>query len=113
MPHSTTESVFIAESLDDLREIRPEPDTGFAPGRVWASPGLVDIRQIAFAPGGLLPEHTPPHPVVIQVIEGHIDFTIGDDTRALGAGAVLFIPLGITHSARARDTSRLLLTLLG
>jgi quercetin dioxygenase-like cupin family protein len=59
---------------------------------------LVDIPA-----GGVVGEHSHVNEQMGLVIEGELDFTIGDEKRRLRAGDVFRIPGGVTHSVVAGD----------
>jgi quercetin dioxygenase-like cupin family protein len=48
--------------------------------------------------------------VVIQVLGGSVDLTIGDDTTTCNDGTLVALEPGEAHSVRALERSRLLLT---
>jgi quercetin dioxygenase-like cupin family protein len=51
--------------------------------------------------GAVLPEHSHPHEQFTKVVEGKIEFTIGNETRMLTANMVAHMPPNVPHSARA------------
>jgi quercetin dioxygenase-like cupin family protein len=92
-----------------------DPDD-FRPDSRWAvlvDPGetskkhVDDITLIVeeIAPGDRIPLHIHPLNEVIVVLEGDAEVTLGDETRKVGAGAVVFIPAGTPHSTRNATTS--------
>jgi quercetin dioxygenase-like cupin family protein len=58
------------------------------------------------APGDRIPLHTHPINEVIVILEGDPEVTLGDETRTLGPGGVVFIPAGTPHRTRNATTSR-------
>lgn len=86
-----------------------DPDD-FRPHSRWAvlvDPGVTtghvaDITVIIeeIAPGDRIPLHTHPVNEVIVVVAGTPDVTLGDETRRVGPGAVVFIPAGTVHGTR-------------
>ena len=48
-----------------------------------------------------LPEHSHPHEQWTHLIEGELEFTIGDQTSLLKPGMTAFIPSEVPHSAKA------------
>jgi quercetin dioxygenase-like cupin family protein len=87
-----------------------DPDD-FRPNSRWAllvdrsvgsSAHVDDITVIAeeIAPGDRIPLHTHPINEVVVVHEGTAEITLGDDTREIGPGAVVFIPAGTPHGTR-------------
>ena len=51
----------------------------------------------------LMPMHSHPHEQVGIIIEGEIEFTIGEETRNLKPGDVYVIPGGVEHGAQTFD----------
>ena len=54
-------------------------------------------------PNANLPRHSHPHEQLGIVIEGPIEFIIGDEKKVLGPGEVYVIPGGVEHEARTFD----------
>jgi quercetin dioxygenase-like cupin family protein len=91
-----------------------DPDD-FRPNSKWAI--VVDLSQgqqkfvdnIALifeeiAPGDRIPLHTHPIHEVIVVDEGEPVITVGDETRQVVRGTVVFIPAGTPHQTRNAGT---------
>lgn len=76
------------------------------------------VILFAFAAGASLPEHVAPLPVIIQVIQGTIEFTVEGDSQDRSeiqvgtAGAWLKLPPQLKHSVKATTPALMLLTLL-
>lgn len=61
---------------------------------------VVQVR-VELAPGVKFPKHTHPGEEIIYVLEGSLEYQIGDSAPVtLNAGGVLFIPAGAVHPAR-------------
>lgn len=58
--------------------------------------GVVDI-----APDTLVPAHSHPHEQAGIVLEGEVEFTIGDETKLLKPGEIYVIPSNVEHGATA------------
>jgi len=58
--------------------------------------GHIDLEQ-----GILLPEHHHIHEQWTHVIEGTLEFRIGEETTVLTAGMCAYIPSNVPHSGRA------------
>jgi quercetin dioxygenase-like cupin family protein len=72
-----------------------------APGRE-----VVQVR-VDFAPAYVAPRHTHPGEEIVYVIEGTIEYQVGDSPPATyEAGEVLFIPAGTVHTARTIGGSK-------
>ena len=66
-----------------------------APGRE-----VVQVR-VDFDPGYVSPRHTHPGEEIIYVLEGTLEYHIGDQPPAtVGPGDVLFVPAGTVHWVR-------------
>jgi quercetin dioxygenase-like cupin family protein len=92
-----------------------DPDD-FRPDSRWAvlvDPGgtsethVDDITLIVeeIASGDRIPLHTHPINEVIVILEGNPEVTLGDETRTLGPGGVVFVPAGTPHRTRNATTS--------
>ncbi len=57
--------------------------------------------------GATLPLHQHPHEQVTSVIEGEFELTVDGQTMHCLPGAVVVIPGGVVHSARALTVCRL------
>jgi mannose-6-phosphate isomerase-like protein (cupin superfamily) len=70
-------------------------------GDVWAFEGLADRRMA-------VPLHSHSREAEIwYVLEGEIEFVIGDERRILQAGAFAYVPRNVPHSFRVRsETAR-------
>ncbi|SDS72047.1 Cupin domain protein [Mucilaginibacter mallensis] len=65
-------------------------------------PGREAVQvRIDFEPGAVAPKHTHPGEEVIYVLEGLLEYKVGEELpKTLKAGDVLFIPAGVIHSAK-------------
>ncbi len=66
----------------------------------------------SFAEGEELTEHTSPFRVIVQILNGTCDFTVGSERRLLVAGDVVYMPLRLLHSVKAAKAFSLLVTLI-
>ena len=91
-----------------------DPDD-FRPNSRWAmlvDPGgdsgaqVNDITLIIeeIAPGDRIPLHTHPINEVVVIVEGTPEITLGDETREVASGTVVFIPAGVPHGTRNATT---------
>jgi len=74
--------------------------------------GPVTVTLIGVNPGGSLHAHKADGPITVQVLEGEIEFSIGDATRALAAGTLLALDGGITHAVHSAHGGMFLLTVV-
>ena len=58
--------------------------------------------------GASMPEHTHPHEQIVNVLEGEVIYTVGDETQELGEESVLVIPPNAPHGGEAIVHCRLL-----
>ena len=56
-----------------------------------------------FAPGSVIPEHGHPHEQITYVVQGAMEFTLGDETRVLRAGDGVCCASGVPHGAVVLD----------
>lgn len=62
----------------------------------WGEKMLFSLLELA--PGCVVPRHSHPHEQAGMVLEGELEFTIGDETHMVKAGEIFFIPGGVEHS---------------
>jgi len=55
------------------------------------------MRHFVVEPGGHTPRHSHPYEHEVFVVEGSLQATCGDLTRAVEAGDVLYVPSGAEH----------------
>jgi quercetin dioxygenase-like cupin family protein len=55
------------------------------------------ISVVNLEPGSVVPDHSHPHEQMGYLISGHLEFTIGGQTRLLGPGDQWRIPGGVAH----------------
>jgi quercetin dioxygenase-like cupin family protein len=72
------------------------------------------IRQVVFAmdKGQLMSEHRAPFVVVVQVLDGELDFTVDGKTSSLVAHDWLIMPPDKPHDLNAVEPTRFLLTMV-
>ena len=58
--------------------------------------------------GAEVPQHGHPHEQVVNMLEGELELTVGDETRRLKAGDVVVIPSNATHSVTCITPCRVL-----
>jgi quercetin dioxygenase-like cupin family protein len=62
------------------------------------------VMRSELAPAVDVPAHSHPHEQLGLVVEGQVEFRIGDERRMLGPGDMFMIPGGTTHGLRTGDT---------
>ena len=65
-----------------------------APGRE-----VIQVR-VDFDPGYVAPRHTHPGEEIIYILEGTLEYEIGDKRVRVKPGDVLFVPAGTVHTAK-------------
>lgn len=59
------------------------------------------LTFVDFEPEVALPRHSHPHEQITLVIEGTLEFTLGEETKILEAGQGVTVASNIPHSARS------------
>ncbi len=95
----------------DLTGGEPIPPTGIH-SRTVHSDAAVRVVLFGFAAGEELTEHTSSRPATIHVLLGAFDLTLGGERVDAPAGTWVRMEAGLAHAVRAREPSRMLLTLL-
>lgn len=72
------------------------------------------IRQVAFAmdAGQVLTEHAAPRAVVVNILQGKVEFTVGGTTNVMVPGDVIYLAPHDRHAVKALEPSRFALTLI-
>jgi len=100
----------LAEEIALLKtELRTAPARS---AKTLIKEGPVTVTLIGVNPGGSLHEHKAGGPITIQVLEGEIEFAIGETTRALSAGTLLALDGGIAHAVHSAHGGVFLLTVV-
>ena len=55
---------------------------------------------IDIEPGSVIPPHNHPHEQMGMVLEGKLEFTIGQESKVLQAGDAYLVPSGVEHSVK-------------
>lgn len=85
----------------------PDTPTGVLMKQPWG-----EIRRMVLPAGKELRQHSAPAPIIVQCLEGSMDFTAFGRTSQLEAGAMLYLPAAEPHSVRAREDTSFLLMLI-
>ena len=72
----------------------------------------LEVIRIVLLAGSELPPHEVPGDITVHCLEGKVEFGVGEVVRELTAGEFLYVEGGGKHSARARDDSSLLVTIV-
>ncbi len=87
------------------------PDEGIL-SKVLYKDDKVRLVGFAFDSGQELTEHTASKPIIVQVVTGRVEFVVGDEVTEMDPAAWTYLEPSVSHSVRALEPSRLLLTLL-
>ncbi|HMB68210.1 MAG TPA: cupin domain-containing protein [bacterium] len=58
--------------------------------------------------GAELPMHAHPHEMIVNLLEGELEITVGQEKRVLHAGGIAVIPGNVPHGVTARTACRIL-----
>lgn len=67
------------------------------------------VVLVAFKAGQKLDTHTAPAEVMVNVVEGEIEFTMLDKPHILKAGEFLLMGANVAHSVAAKEDSKIML----
>ncbi len=67
--------------------------------------------RIALKKYQIMKEHQAPFPIVVQIIEGEIDFGVNNRVLRLQKGALITLESGVPHDLKALENSVIRLTL--
>jgi quercetin dioxygenase-like cupin family protein len=101
---------FLIDAEDEtLREFAGASKTGRA-GKTLVKQGPLRITLVAIKKGTTLPPHQVAGPVSIQILRGCLELTTDKGAIDLPTGSLVTLQAGLTHAARARDDSAILIT---
>ena len=85
--------------------VKELPETEMLPGVVRRAVYLehVMLTFFDFEPRCAVPEHSHPHEQITYVMQGAMEFHLGDETRVLRAGDGVCCPANAPHSAVVLD----------
>jgi quercetin dioxygenase-like cupin family protein len=88
---------------------RPDelPPVSFAPGlmfRPLLGDGLL-VNHVYFEPHTEAPTHSHVEEQIVVVLDGELEFWVGDDTRLLRRGDMVVVPAWVPHGARTHDST--------
>ena len=89
-----------------LAEINPKEIMPGFHGRFVHSDGMT-VAHWRIDAGIELPSHTHPQEMIINLMEGTFELTVGDESRTLEPGAVVVIPGDVPHSGKAITDCRI------
>jgi quercetin dioxygenase-like cupin family protein len=80
--------------------------------RVVVNNPLLRVVVFAFDTGEMLTEHSSPRAVVVQLLDGRIDYTLDGATTPLVPGDVIYMRPGVRHALLALEPSHLSLVMV-
>ena len=104
---SLTESSFHLGLAEDLPIIKESTTS-----RVVVTNDLIRVVQFTFDAGELLTAHSSPRAGVVQLLEGEMSFTIGEDERTLHTADTVYLAPGQEHALTAITPCRLSLVMV-
>ena len=99
--------------LGEERERAADPELINRSGRnarTLLKDGPLRVTLVVVGPGGELGEHEAAGPITVQVVDGRIRFSTGDEEHRLGPGQLLSAGPGIRHRVTSDDGGAFLLT---
>ena len=102
-----TESLFQL-GLNDALPISKEATTS----RVVVNNDILRTVVFTFDTGQVLTEHSSPRAVIVTLLEGEMDFSIGERTERMGAGDVIYLAPGDRHALTAVTSCRMQLVMV-
>ena len=82
---------------DEVTEREPFPGIHFRP----VAGDVAMACRVWLEPGSVVMAHAHPHEQISVVLEGELEFTLGDETRTIGPGEVVVIAGGTSHAVIA------------
>ena len=74
--------------------------------------GVLEIIRLVLPAGKFIPTHTAQGMLIVQCLEGRIEFNCLGSTHELQHGQLLYLPAHEPHSVKAIQAGSLLLTIL-
>ena len=103
----STESLFRL-GLNAALPISEEATTS----RVVVNNEILRTVVFTFDAGQVLTEHSSPRAVIVTLLEGEMDFSIGERTERMGAGDVIYLAPGDRHALTAVTPCRMQLVMV-
>ncbi len=72
----------------------------------------VELIRLVLPAGKVIPEHKTPGQIIVQCLEGHVEFTAAGKTETLAAGQLLYLGAGEPHSLHCIEAASILVTKL-
>ena len=72
----------------------------------------VEVIRLVLPQGKTIPEHKAPGELIVQCLEGCIEFTTMGQTRKLETGGLLYLTASEPHALHALENSSVLVTII-
>lgn len=102
----------IAENTAAILSALPVEPAALRTTRIFKGAGA-KVVKLSFDTGQIMKEHTAAVPILVQVVAGHVTFTVGGEALDMPTGAIIHVDAKVPHSLEAHTASHLLLTLCG
>jgi quercetin dioxygenase-like cupin family protein len=80
--------------------------------KVLLNTSAIKEIRIAFKNGQAMKSHKAGHPIVVEVVEGSIDFGVGDERYKLTKGMLIALEANVMHDLSAESDSIIRLSLI-
>ena len=106
-------STAVSESVvtTGLLEALPVSESSIT-SRVVVNNPLIRVVVFAFDAGEMLTEHSSPRAVVVQLLDGRIDYSMDGETTTMVPGDVIYMKPGVKHALVALEPSHLSLVMV-
>ncbi len=104
----TTEDTVGPQKLETLIDYR----TSSVVSRTILNKPTGTVAMFAFGEGEGLSEHTAPYDALVQVLDGRVDISIGQEGHKLATGDWLIMPADVPHALQADGRFKMLLTMI-
>ncbi len=98
-------------AIEDLRQQIQIPKDGTV-SRTIHEDKRVKVVLLGLAGGQEMSEHTAASPVIVQILQGQVRFSLDGDEKELSIGSWVFMQANVPHAVYARTDAVMLLTLL-
>lgn len=98
-------------AIDDLRTQIELPKDGTL-SRTIHQDQRVKVVLRSLAGGQEISRHTAASPVIVQILQGLVRFTLDGEEKELSVGSWVFMEANVQHAVYARSDAILLLTLV-
>lgn len=108
MPTTPVNESLFRLGLNDALPISEEATTS----RVVVNNDVLRTVIFTFDAGQMLTDHASTKAVVVTLLEGEMDFSIGERTERMGAGDVIYLAPGDRHALTAMTPCRMQLVMV-